>query len=199
MYSRKSSFVLGFHGTDEELGLEILNGKKNFKPSENSYDWLGNGIYFWENNPKRAMDFAKLENKRNPGKVKKPFVLGAVLDLGNCFDLLSQEYIDFLQKAYKLLVSDLKERNHVLPENRGFSENDFDFKKRELDCAVIRYALGLAEKAGCLFDSVLSSFWEGKELYKNSGFKQFNHVQIAIRNIDCIKGVFLPRKKNDSV
>jgi len=68
-------------------------------------------------------------------------------------------------------------------------------KKRELDCAVIRLALQIAKQNGVIFDSVRAVFWEGRELYPNSGFKKHNHIQIAIINPDCIKGIFLPREK----
>ena len=71
--------------------------------------------------------------------------------------------------------------------------NDFDFKKRELDCAVIRWAHTLATNSGQTFDTVRAAFWEGKELYPNAGFKSQNHIQIAVLNPNCIKGIFLPR------
>ncbi len=65
MYSTKPSFVCGFHGLDQEVALRILNQKENFRPSNNSYDWLGNGIYFWENNYQRAIQYAKEDSMRS--------------------------------------------------------------------------------------------------------------------------------------
>ncbi len=91
----------------------------------------------------------------------------------------------------------LKEAGKELPTNSPFGENDFDFKKRELDCAVIRYAIEMAADEGIHFDSVRAAFWEGEELYPNAGFKTHNHIQLCIINPDCIKGIFLPRKKTD--
>ncbi|OQX80647.1 MAG: hypothetical protein B6D64_02915 [Bacteroidetes bacterium 4484_276] len=35
---------------------------------------------------------------------------------------------------------------------------------------------------------------EKGELYPNAGFKEKNHIQIAIRNPNCIKGYFFPRE-----
>ena len=29
-----------------------------FNKSDNDYDWLGPGVYFWQSNPKRAQQFA---------------------------------------------------------------------------------------------------------------------------------------------
>jgi hypothetical protein len=197
MYSSKPSYVFGFHGLDEDVAMNILTQKDEFKQSTNDYDWLGNGIYFWENNYERAIQYAKEDSTRKDSKIKKPFVLGAIIDLGNCLDLLDQKYLDFLKLAYEKLESDLKEVGQTLPKNSPFGSSDFDFKKRELDCAVIRYAHQLAKDEGFPFDSVRAAFLEGERLYDNAGFKQQNHIQIAILNPDCIKGIFLPRKKKN--
>lgn len=190
----KSSFILGYHGLDETIGRQIVAGEQSLKPSENSYDWLGHGIYFWEDNIARARLWAEEQSKRKNTSVKSPFVIGAVIDLGNCFDLLQQDNLDFLAEQYKNLANDLKLENEPLPQNRAWTKHDFDFKKRELDCAVIRYAVESAKEMGVHYDSVRSAFWEGDELYPNAGFKQFNHIQIAVINPDCIKGVFIPKQ-----
>ena len=71
MYSSVSTIVLGFHGCDKKVKQAIINGKERLKPSENDYDWLGNGIYFWENNPKRALEYAKML-KEHPERCKSP-------------------------------------------------------------------------------------------------------------------------------
>lgn len=189
-YSRKPSFVYGFHGLDKHVAIDILHNQKSFKLSDNNYDWLGQGVYFWENNHERAKQYAVETSKRKDSTVKEPFVLGAVLDLGVCMDLLDQSYLDFLHEAYKLMVADYQANNIPLPENTSFGSKDFDFKNRKLDCAVINYA---HQFANVDFDSVRSAFWEGNRLYPNAGFHRQNHIQIAIKNLDCIKGVFLPK------
>ena len=103
MYSTKPSFVYGFHGLDREIALRILNQEDNFRHSKNSYDWLGNGIYFWENNYQRAIQYAQEDSRRANSTIKTPFALGAILDLGNCLDLLDQKYINFLATAFDVL------------------------------------------------------------------------------------------------
>jgi len=40
--------VFGFHSCDREVGLAILNGEMDLNASNNIWDWLGGGIYFWE-------------------------------------------------------------------------------------------------------------------------------------------------------
>jgi hypothetical protein len=42
-----AGFVLAYHGCDLAVGERLLDGDA-FKPSNNDYDWLGPGIYFWE-------------------------------------------------------------------------------------------------------------------------------------------------------
>ncbi len=59
MYSRKSGLIIAFHGCDESVRDSVLVGKVDLKASENEYDWLGSGIYFWENNYDRAFQYAE--------------------------------------------------------------------------------------------------------------------------------------------
>ena len=80
-----------------------------------------------------------------------------------------------------------------LPVNKPWTANHIDLKKRELDCAVIRYAIESANDQGFIFDSDRAAFWEGEQLYPSARFKQQNHIQLTIINPDCIKEVFLPR------
>lgn len=121
MYSSKPTIVYGFHGIDKTSALKILTQKDNFRHSDNKYDWLGRGVYFWENNLERAKQYAIQDSKRCNSTVKDPFVLGAVLELGNCLDLLDQKYNDFLKVAYLQLEQDLNAEGIELPKNRNFS------------------------------------------------------------------------------
>eukprot|EP01013_Petalomonas_cantuscygni_P039963 TRINITY_DN71646_c0_g1_i1.p1 TRINITY_DN71646_c0_g1~~TRINITY_DN71646_c0_g1_i1.p1 ORF type:complete len:103 (+),score=0.26 TRINITY_DN71646_c0_g1_i1:182-490(+) len=98
MYSSKPTIVYGFHGLDKDIAISILNQKSEFKHSNNKYDWLGNGVYFWENNLERAHQYALQDSQRAASNVKDPFVLGAVIELGNCLDLLDQNIMIFLKK-----------------------------------------------------------------------------------------------------
>jgi hypothetical protein len=44
------------------------------------------------------------------------------------------------------------------------------------------------------FDSVRGVFFEGEEVYPNASFREKDHIQICVRNPNCIKGFFLPRE-----
>ena len=194
MYSSRPSIVYGFHGTDQEVGIRILNRKDEFRPSENEYDWLGPGVYFWENNLKRAWQYAIEDSSRAQSSIKTPFVLGAIIELGECLDLLDQEGNDFLENAYREFKLESGGRKGTLPQNTNLGLSDTEHKARMLDNAVIYYACNQAKQKGRPFDSVRSAFFEGEPLYEGSAFRSENHIQLAITNLDCIKGIFLPRE-----
>ncbi|GHT25584.1 hypothetical protein FACS189430_12210 [Bacteroidia bacterium] len=189
MYSTRSGLTLGFHGCDESIAMEVLTGKSFLKESANSYDWLGHGIYFWENSPSRAMDFAchlQKHPNHSKGVIKKPAVIGAVIDLGSCFDLLDYQNLQLLKSGYSIL----QETNDdtTFPQNKTIG-NLGDLLLRDLDCAVIEAVHTVRQQTGHFpFDSVRSVFYEGNELYPNAGFREKDHVQLCIRNPNCIKG-----------
>lgn len=199
LYSTLPNLVLGFHGCDRKVAEKVISGKDALKMSMNTYDWLGDGVYFWENNPSRALEFAKVlkENpKRANTKIEDPAVVGAIIDLGYCFNLLEHENIEILKQGYELLVALHNKSKVPLPENLSLGD-DRDLLLRKLDRAVIEgihtYNSKLEEKS---YDSVRAAFIEGEELYPNAGFNEKNHIQICIRNPNCIKGYFLPLKRS---
>jgi hypothetical protein len=62
-----------------------------------------------------------------------------------------------------------------------------------LDRAVIEAVHGTRDdNAHPPYDTVRSPFPEGGKLYDGAGFQAKNHIQIAVRNLDCIKGYFRP-------
>ena len=99
---RSSALVLGYHGCDREVGERILGEGGHLRPSENDYDWLGSGIYFWEDNPGRALEWAAFV-RNNPkfsrARIRDLFVIGAVIDPGNCLDLLETDSIRIVEET----------------------------------------------------------------------------------------------------
>lgn len=186
MYSVLPSFVLGFHGCDKNIGEDILAGKSKLLPSENSYDWLGHGIYFWENNPQRALEYAKFlqgNPERNKGKIRNPFVIGSIIDLGRCLNLTETKSIGILKQGYDLLVKSCRIAEISLPQNKGLLRN--------LDCAVINMIHQFYKSDDKPpFDSVRGFFLEGEKVYEGAGFLRESHIQVCVRNPNCIKGYF---------
>jgi len=193
MYDTLPSFVLGFHGCDRSVLQKVLNGENNLTPSENSYDWLGHGIYFWENSPQRAIEYAQSLSQRTNSKIENPTCIGAVIDLGRCLNLLDAASLEIVKEGYTILRNTSNIAGTELPRNKLLN-NSGDLLLRYLDCAVIQSVhTSIEERSEPPYDSVRGAFWEGSELYPDAGFKEKNHIQICVRNPNCIKGFFLPR------
>lgn len=199
MYPAKPGLTIGFHGCDISLRNKLVTGKTTLRSSSNSYDWLGNGVYFWENNQQRALDFAR-ELQTRPGSksaIKTAAVVGAILDIGFCLDLLDTEYIALVKESYETLLASCKTLGLPMPVNSNARESA-DLLLRNLDCAVIQNLHLERDKNNMKpFDSVRGAFIEGNPLYANAGFHDKNHIQICIRNPNCIKGYFIPRAANN--
>ena len=202
MYSVKPNLLIGFHGCDEEVCHSLINHPNHVENSNKPYDWLGHGIYFWENNYERAYQWAVDKKKR--GSINKPAVVGAILYLGNCLDLLDTQYIQLLKVQYDLMVESFQIRGIELPENKDLAKDKHKDKiLRELDCTVIEFThsniRNEIESGADLvaFDSVRGVFTEGGPAFPGAGILEKNHIQVCIRNHNCIKGFFLPRKKVD--
>jgi hypothetical protein len=185
-YSVLPSFVLGFHGCDKDVAENVLSGRAHLRFSRNKYDWLGSGIYFWENSPERALEWAR--SVQGHGTVQSPAVVGAVIDLGQCLNLLDRHYLQVVKVAYENLVAAARNAGTPLPRNRPLTGRR-DLLLRDVDCAVVEM---VHLKRDPPFDSIRAAFFEGAPLYKNSGFRDKNHIQICIRNLNCIKGYFRP-------
>jgi hypothetical protein len=193
MYSAKAGLLIGFHGCDKSVRDKIVNGKVSLNPSENLYDWLGNGIYFWENNQQRAFEFANELKKSTRGNIKKPAVLGAVIDMGYCLDLLDTEYLKLVSESHSNLDDSFESIGLSMPVNKTVGDSR-DLLLRNLDRAVIENLHQQRTLKNLTpFDSVRGVFIEGKPLYNGAGFHEKNHIQICIRNPNCIKGFFVPR------
>ena len=96
------SQVFGFHSCDKAVGFSVLNGNDQLWPSVNSWDWLGPGIYFWEQNPGRALLYAEESaagKQKNKVQIKTPFVIGAIIELGHCLNLLEPVSIQIVKDA----------------------------------------------------------------------------------------------------
>lgn len=177
--------VYGFHGCDTSVKEKILSGE-HWVQSINNYDWLGHGIYFWENDEERALNWAIAEAEHS-GRIKNPDVIGAKIDLGHCLDSTTLEGIRMIHKGYKYLKQYVKEGNLEMPKNKNV-KNDSDWKLRYLDCAVIQALHQLNEDAP--FETVRGAFTEGKKIYRGAGFKDLSHIQICVRNESNILEVF---------
>ena len=121
MHKLSSAFVLGYHGCDRAIAEQLIAGAP-FVASENDYDWLGSGVYFWEANPRRGLDFAYELQRWRRGKsneIKHPYVVGAAIDLGFCLDLMSFDGIRAVASTYKNLLEYCAGAGTQVPSNSG--------------------------------------------------------------------------------
>jgi hypothetical protein len=181
--------VIAFHSCDKELGMRLLKGSDELRPSNNSWDWLGPGIYFWEQNPSRALTYAEeaaRQQQKFSGKIRTPFVIGAIIELGECLNLMEPNSINIVKKAHASLLRAMQESGDKVPENKGAN--------RKLDCAVFSY-VHKSNKRLCdpAYDTVRSPFHEGNPIYEGANFTDRLHIEICVRNPRLIKGYFLPR------
>lgn len=192
-----TSFVLAYHGCEKKVGEAILAGHDHVARSENAYDWLGHGAYFWENSPARALAWAQLLQKHPPEpskKISEPFVLGAIVDLGNCLDLTDATSLEIVRAGYVELARTTTKAGAPLPVNEPAHSGDIDLVKRNLDCAVVNFVHALRDEGeGLPFDTVRGIFTEGRELYPGGRIMAKTHVQVCVRRPkDSIKGYFRP-------
>lgn len=176
--------IIAYHGCDESVVRRVLLTGDPLSASENDYDWLGYGIYFWEFGPERALEWAVEQKKRNPKRIKKPAVIGAIIQLGNCFDLLDTRNTALLRRAFGMYQKDVSD---PLPVNQG--------PLHRLDCAVLNFALNLYEQEmGHEYHSVRGVFQEGAASFAGSDIREKSHIQIAVRDPACILGYFKPQQ-----
>ena len=148
------------------------------------------------------------KEKKKQGKIEKPFVIGAILTLDYCLDLVDSEFINTLSVYYKAMKDDFDVNNKDLSKNSDVAKDEHkDLLIRELDCAVIEYMhqkideqyLADIKKQSFTnfkrFDTARGVFTEGGAAFPGAGIQKKSHIQICVRNTKSIKGFFLPRKE----
>ena len=173
---RFARVVLGYHGCEPDFADRLILGEISIDkwiPSENPYDWLGHGVYFWEHGPERARDWGK------------GGVVGAVIQLGLCLDLTDLRHTRLLSEQYEQLRLLEESGGLKLPKNRG--------KERRLDCLVINGMVKSSEDDGIHFQTVRCPFLEGDRAFPGSEILKESHIQIVVQKNalnTCILGIF---------
>ncbi|WP_026970235.1 hypothetical protein [Algoriphagus terrigena] len=206
MYDVRPNFIIGFHGCEETTRDELISKPNELVFSTKPYDWLGHGMYFWENNYTRAILWA--EDKKQKGTIKKPAVLGAVIHLGYSCDFLDSKYIRLVQHYYTSFKNRSEISGDELPKNKDVpSDPNGDLLLRNLDCAVIEHMhqqifenwkKEIEENGNSSirnFDTTRGVFTEGGPAFEGAGLFEKSHIQVCVGNPNCIKGFFIPREE----
>jgi hypothetical protein len=190
LHTNHRNVVLAYHGTSPESSEIILEPSKataeRFLISENDTDWLGNGVYFFQDAPYRAEEWPRIRQPP-PRRTLNPVVLCAEIDLADCLDLIDIKAAKEIMYWYPQMKIDFHRTKRSLPKNTG--------GKRNLDRALINYAVQQMEKRGRRINTVRAAFTEGWSIVPGSKLYSHAHVQIVVRpyRTEVIKDVWLHR------
>ena len=99
-----------------------------------------------------------------------------------------------MRAAHHMLRSLAEAVGKQLQSNRLRDESGA-YLLRTLDCAVLEHLHQMRGDAGLpQYDTVIGALWEGKDLYQDAGITDKNHMQICVRNEECIRGYFRVRE-----
>jgi len=174
--------VVAFHGTNRATADRLVDGEP-FGPSTNDDDWLGHGIYLWEYAPQQAWWWAK----RRYGD--QAAVVGALVRLGRCVDLLDPSNAELLLAAHADLDRSLRNNKQRLPRNAN--------NHKYLDCAVFNWLYLNLDEAGRRAESCRAAFVPSlpvKRLWDRSGIFRGAHIQLCVREPNNIAAVWPVRQ-----
>ncbi len=194
--------IVAFHGCDVVTRDLLVRGQlDHLAHSDNQYDWLAPGAYFFEGDLERALLFATAacqhpEKRYTAVPIATHAAVGAVLKVTNWLDMTTQAGVREFSLAYQSLVAGLIASGAPVPQNRPAGEDDADIIYRALDSAVFTWLHSSRESQRPPlppFQAVRAAFHQGPKVAPTSGFYVNTHIQIALRNDSCIVGWFLPR------
>lgn len=186
--SRQTTFdydrtVVAFHGTRRDIADALVAGTP-FGKSENDDDWLGHGIYFWEYAPQQAWWWANLRYGKS-----KSAVVGALIRLGKCLDLLDPANAELLRETHKEMVFALGEL--------GLKPKDNANNHKYLDCSVFNYFFAKLARERYSIESTRAVFVPTSpkkrgldRLWSRSGVFASAHIQLSVREPNNILAVW---------
>ena len=150
--------VVGFHGCRASFAERLIAGAvttEEWKASQNDYDWLGEGIYFWEHAPARAWEWAC----RYKGEAA---VVAAEVSLGRCLDLADTMFAGLLRASHAGIMEVYERQGAKLPKNEGREQ-----ELRRLDRLVIDQLTEVTDGLrGIHYQTLRGPFEEGEPIYQ---------------------------------
>lgn len=193
MIHGSGQLVVGYHGCDRRTAEALISGQLlELEPSDNPYDWLGPGVYFFQDDWRRALFFAQT-SAENPQRrftkrlITSPYVVGAVMKLSIVLDVSTQDGIDAFRTSY----DSLKTAGVTLKRNTQSQADDTDVILRGLDRQVFKNLHQMYKDQGLPpLDAVRGAFPQGEAVAPTSAIFANSHVQIALRDQTCVLGYF---------
>jgi hypothetical protein len=177
--------VIGYHGCDLKVATSVVARRSTLQPGVGRYDWLGTGVYFWEDDLKLACGWARYTCKQRPQLIETPAAIGAVIELKDCLNLVQTGSSRILRAAYEALAQEVERAGGKMPVN-------VDEEHRFLDHAVFETLHELRRIQGLPpFSAVRALFQSGEPVFPGSGIRKWDHIQICVRDLGVIEGCFL--------
>jgi hypothetical protein len=166
--------IRGYHGTSAAHAAVIL--RDGFIRSDNDYDCLGDGVYFFEDGLAQASAWA---TRAHPSE---PAVVQADVRLEDCMDLKdSVGWVPLLAEAHDEVLRVSREQDLPLPRQTGSTHR--------LDRMVVEVTVAILERKGTPIRAVRAVFAEGAPAFPGSFLSEGFHVQVAVRDTDLIHNV----------
>jgi len=116
-----------------------------------------------------------------------------MIRLGSCFDLLDPENVKDLGLYHQSFCRRLAESGRSLPVNV--------MARKRLNCAVFEFAYSWLEQDQEAFDTCRAVFvptTKADRIWDGSGINAHAHIQVCVRNPECILGTWLVKPEGRS-
>lgn len=167
--------IFGYHGTTLESAQSIVENGFELRPKP--WDWLGDGVYFWQDAPRRASLWGE-EWTSKGAEVPEVSVVKARLRLEDCLDLLDVAWNDAIIRYVKSFRERLR--------RDGTNLKNHSDGRHLLDAAFFNFLVEELEHDGIKIRSVRAAIAEGESMLEGSPIRYRSHVQIAIRDVSLI-------------
>lgn len=167
--------VWGYHGTLRRHAEAIL--ENGFELSQNPWDWLGDGVYFWQDAPHRAGTWGdEWARKESNDEIA---VIRAKIRLEDCMDLLDTKWMEVVRDFGKAFAT-LHRWQATELRNKPGGQHD-------LDAAFFNYLVDSLGRQGVTVNSIRAAIAEGDPILEDSPIRLKSHVQIAVRDLALIE------------
>ncbi len=175
-----------YHAGERRVLEDVAERGIRLTWSTQDREWLGHGVYFWGYSLGHAKRWVDIGSRLNWWGAEGPAILETKIELKNCLNLLDPSSVELLDAAATMVKKTCVELSVDLPENSRYV--DGVPVERRLDCAIINQVHQIQHIMGRpAFDTVLSGFEDGAPYLPGATFRRTSHIQIAVRNHDCIQ------------